>query len=227
MLIEISYPLSPEAPKWPTNPDEEYFSVSEQTNGDVSTTSSVYHHLHNGTHFDAPRHFDINGVTIDQLPVEDFYFEKPFVLKLNKKQGEMVTLEDAEPYMDKISECDLLMVYTGYSVHREKNPVQFMNDFPYLSPELARYIRKNLTNIKGIAMDVLSVDSAVLGIEMGFPAHHALLETNDIYPERTLRVFEDVNIGLLLEYETIQSVSAFPVRWVGLEAAPAAIVAKV
>lgn len=227
MLIEISYPLSPSSPKWPTNPDEEYFSVAEQKNGDVSTTASVYHHLHNGTHIDAPKHFDMHGLTIDQLPIEDFYFERPFVLKLDKKPGEMVTLEDIAAFMEEIRSCDLLMIYTGHSIHRESDPQKFMENFPFLSPELARCIRKELLNIKGLALDVLSVDSAVLGIEMGFPAHHALLETNEAFPERTVRIFEDVNIGKLIGYKKVRSVSAFPVRWIGLEAAPAAIVAQV
>lgn len=225
MLIELSYPLSESAPKWPTNPDEKYYCVSDQKCGDVSTTSSVYHHLHNGTHFDAPRHFDPNGLTIDRLPIEDFYYTKPYLMKLDKKKGEMITMEDALPHLEALKQCDLLMIYTGYSRLRAEHPAQFMDDFPFLSPEFARYLRTELPALKGIALDVLSVDSAVLGERMGFPAHHALLETNASQPERTLRIFEDVNIGAVLNVPRIQAVCAFPVRWVGLEAAPVAITA--
>ena len=197
MLIELSYPLSETTPKWPTNPDEQYYSVSDQTRGDVSTTSSVYHHMHNGTHMDTPRHFDPNGPTIEQLPIEDFYYTRPFVLRLDKKKGEMVTMQDVQAHLDELKTCDLLLIYTGYSSLRAKHPEQFMDDFPFLSPEFARYLRKELP----------------------------LLEVSEAFPERTLRIFEDVNIGALAGISNIQAVCAFPVRWVGLEAAPIAMVA--
>ena len=69
MLIELSYIISLDMPKWPTNPAEriEYNTVIQ--NGDPSNASSVFHHLHTGTHVDAPFHFDANGKTIDQIPL--------------------------------------------------------------------------------------------------------------------------------------------------------------
>ena len=50
MLIELSYIISLDMPKWPTNPAEriEYNTVIQ--NGDPSNASSVFHHLHTGTH---------------------------------------------------------------------------------------------------------------------------------------------------------------------------------
>lgn len=227
MLLELSYPLSETAPKWPTNPDEKYYVVASPENGDVNTTSSVYHHMHNGTHFDAPRHFDPKGQTIDELPVEDFYYTRPFVLKLNKQKGEMVTLADIRPHLETLADCDILFIYTGYSQYRAAQPEIFMNDFPYISAELAAYIRKCLPKLKAVAVDTLSVDSSELGMIQGFPSHHALLETCEAYPERTLRVFEDVNISLLLAHPEIQSVCALPVRWAGLEAGPVGMLAVV
>jgi kynurenine formamidase len=57
MLTEISYVLSEASPKWPTNPMERYEINNSILAGDVCTTSSVYHHFHNGTHVDAPSIF--------------------------------------------------------------------------------------------------------------------------------------------------------------------------
>ena len=102
-----------------------------------------------------------------------------------------------------------------------------MDDFPYISPELAAFIRKSLPGMKAVAVDTLSVDSSTLGAAMGFPAHHALLETCEAYPERTLRIFEDVNIAPLLDQPEIQAVCALPVRWSGLEAGPVGMLAVV
>lgn len=67
--------------------------------------------------------------------------------------------------------------------------------------------------------------SAITGEDEGFPCHHALLETNSEQKERTLLLFEDVNIQKLLGVERIKEICAFPIRFSQLEAAPVAIVA--
>lgn len=54
---------------------------------------------------------------------------------------------------------------------------------------------------------------------------HALLETNSEQKERTLLLFEDVNIQKLLGVERIKEICAFPIRFSQLEAAPVAMVA--
>ena len=66
--------------------------------------------MHNGTHMDTPRHFDPNGPTIEQLPIEDFYYTRPFVLRLDKKKGEMVTMQDVQAHLDELKTCDLLLI---------------------------------------------------------------------------------------------------------------------
>ena len=68
-------------------------------------------------------------------------------------------------------------------------------------------------------------DSAITGGDEGFPCHHALLETNSEQKERTLLLFEDVNIQKLLGVERIKEICAFPIRFSQLEAAPVAMVA--
>lgn len=67
--------------------------------------------------------------------------------------------------------------------------------------------------------------SAITGEDEGFPCHHALLETNSEQKERTLLLFEDVNIQKLLGVERIKEICAFPIRFSQLEAAPVAMVA--
>ena len=225
MLLELSYVLNEHSPKWPTNPEEKYYDITSPAKGDINTTSSVYHHLHNGTHVDAPRHFDADGSTIEQLPIEDFYYTKPYVLVLKKGKGDTIDLGDILLHENEIKQCDILLIYTGYSELRESAPEKFMDDFPSLSPELAIYLRKKLPSLKAVALDTLSVDSAVSGAQNGFPSHHALLDQNDDCRERTLLIFEDVNIKTLLGCKGIKSICAFPVRWTGLEAAPVSMVA--
>jgi len=227
MLIELSYTLSQNIPKWPTNPSEKYYIEASSERGDVNNASSVYHHMHNGTHVDAPRHFDSKGKTIDQLEIDDFYYTSPYVLALSKGKGETIDMLDIEEYEKEIADCDILLIYTGYSDLREKNSMAFIDDFPSIAPDTARFLRKNFPKLKAIALDSISVDSAITGGQSGFPSHHALLDTNEEYTERTLLIFEDVNVKLLLDTPQVREIFAFPIRWAGLEAAPVAMVAVV
>ncbi len=224
MLLELSYPLSENIPKWPTNPNEHYTAEQSTSRGDPCNANSVFHHIHNGTHVDSPRHFDPNGRTIDEIPVEDFYYTSPGIIRAPKKKGEYITLSDLKSVQFPLEECDLLFLYTGYCELRESQPDAFVDHFPFIAPEAAQYLRSNFPKLKAIAIDSISVDSQDASTN-GFPTHHALLEKNPMQPERTLLLFEDVNIRPILSVEKIEAVCAFPIRWKGLEGAPVSMVA--
>lgn len=227
MFIELSYVIDRDMPKWPTNPAEAYDYNTAISRGDPSNASSVYHHLHTGTHVDAPFHFDAHGRTIEQIPTEDFYYTRPFVLDLKKRKGERIEYGDLKAVEDRISQSDILLIYTGYSDIREKDPEAFVDDFPSVAPEAAGYLRKNFPELKAVAVDTLSFDSARTGEKEGFPSHHALLETGEDSPERTLLLYEDVDLKKLSGVTGIKAICAFPVRFAGLEAGPVAMVAIV
>ena len=73
MITEISYILDADMPIWPTNPAERLEKVLSFENGDPNNAFSCYHHMHNGTHVDAPGHFSRGARMIEEIPVEDFY----------------------------------------------------------------------------------------------------------------------------------------------------------
>lgn len=225
MLIELSYTVMEDMPMWPTNPPEKYDYNQATSLGDACNASSVYHHLHTGTHVDAPFHFDSRGKTIDEIPVEDFYYTAPFVLKLPKAKGECVEREELEKYKEEIARCDILFIYTGYSDIREKCPEEFVDDFPSVSPAAAIYLRSNFPKLKAVALDSISFDSARTGAQNGFPSHHAFLETRPDQLERTLLLYEDVDVKKLVDVKDVKAVCAFPVRFKGLEAGPVSMVA--
>ena len=225
MLIELSYILDENIPKWPTNPSEKYTFELSTRRGDPNNASSVLHHIHNGTHVDAPSHFDPNGKTIEQLPIEDFYYTHPRVLHIPKGQGENITLADIQKWEREIAQCDLLLIYTGYSELRTAQPEDYVNGYPSIEPEAARFLRGSFPKLKAIAIDTISVDDASTAAAAGFPTHHGFLDTNEQRSERTLLLYEDVNIKPLLGVEGIRAICAFPVRWSGLEGAPVSMVA--
>lgn len=225
MLIELSYTLGENIPKWPTNPNEQYRVETSIGRGEACNANSVFHHIHNGTHVDAPKHFDDHGKTIEQLPIEDFYYTRPCVLTLPKKQGERITLNDIKEQQEKIAQSDIVLIYTGYCDIREEDPEAYINGFPSIAPDAAKYLREEFLNLKAIALDSISVDDGMTAGKEGFPTHHSFLETSEKMSQRTLLLYEDVNVKRLLGAEKIQAICAFPIRWKGLEGAPVAMVA--
>lgn len=227
MLLELSYIFGAEAPKWPTNPNDSYVLDAAISRGNPNNASTITHHMHNGSHVDAPAHFVADGRHIDEIPIEDFHYTSPLVLHIPRKKGERIHYSDLVPYEAQIKECDILLFYTGYADLRFEDPAGFINDFPCIGADAAQFLRKECPKLKAIAMDFLSVDSSVSGVDEGFPAHHALLDKNDKNPERTLLIFEDINTKALYEAkQPAKAIYAFPPRFSGLEAAPVSMVAE-
>ena len=86
-------------------------------------------------------------------------------------------------------------------------------------------IRTDLLNVTAVAIDTLSIESCTRGPKTGFVVHKTLLD-GSLYRTRPLLVFEDVNMGPILE-KKITRIYAFPIRLVGLEASPVNIIAEV
>jgi len=226
MLTEISYTLGETIPKWPSNPSEAPYIIQSFKNGDPCHATSIYHHMHNGSHVDAPKHFSINGRGIVDIPIEDFYYTAPVLITLRMGKGELISRKDLEGFEENILQADILCIYTGYSDIRENDPDAYVDDFPAFSADAALYIRNGFPKLKAIALDVISFDSSILGPKDGFPAHKALLDTKDGLSSRTLLLYEDINLKILSELNSpIQTIMAFPIRWEDAEAAPVCMVA--
>lgn len=226
MLIEMSYVMDTGMPKWKTNPEDHLTFELSIGKGDPNNASSVFHHMHNGTHVDAPSHFAKDGKTIAELPIEDFRYERPLVLEIAKGRGERIEKEDLLRYEEQIAKADFLALYTGNGSLRQEMSETYVDRFPCFSPEAARYLRMEFPLLKGIAVDFVGVDSGTDGAKEGFPVHHMFLDT--IEGVRTLLLYEDVNVLSVLPWkDNIKTITAYPIRWVGAEAAPVTMVAEI
>ena len=224
MFVEMAYPLSPEMPVFPGLPPDEFISLSRMKSGGEANTSLVRHPLHNGTHVDAPSHFYDGGRSIDQIPIADFIFSRPLVIRKNLAKGELLQPEDLAASGSMLRSADILLLCTGYHACRAATAI-YVDDFPALSIEAAEMIRTDLLNVKAVAIDTLSIESCTRGPKAGFAVHKTLLD-GDLYRTRPLLIFEDVNMGPILE-KTISRIFAFPLRLAGLEASPVNMIAEV
>jgi arylformamidase len=224
MFIEMSYPLSPSIPIYPGSPLEEFTPFTRRSRGDESNTTIVKHYIHSGTHVDAPFHFFDKGLTIDQVPIENFVYSKPVVVQKELKAGEFFTLEDLKTVGPDLYEADICILCSGYYKKRENEAV-YTDNFPALSLEAAQFIRAKLLNLKALAIDTLSIESCVEGPKLKMIVHKSLL-ANDLFQTRPLLIYEDVNVGVILGQQ-IERIFAFPIRLVGLDGSLVAIVAEV
>lgn len=224
MYIELSYHYEENMPIYPSSPPEEIIPVTRIKKGDPSNTTIFKHYIHNGTHVDAPFHFYDQGETIEQIPIENFVYQSPLIIEKELKKSEFIQLDDLKRYEPEIRHADILLFYTGYSKDRDK-PEIYSDDFPALSEEAAKFIRNQLLNVMAVAIDVLSIESAIWGPKTGFKVHKTLLD-GDLYHARPLLIFEDVNIKKIMG-KKIKKIYAFPLRITGIDGSPVNIVAEI
>ena len=180
------------------------------------------HFLHTGTHVDAPSHFDKTGLTISDIPIDRFIYNTPLVVNIPKKKGELILKEDLDIYKN-IDSADLLLIHTGYSRFMN-SPFDFLDDFPALSLEAARYLR-SVPSLKAIGIDTISIEG-IKGLDEGFPVHHELLDSK-IGMRDPLLVYENVFLSELMSNELPFRVYAFPLRLENMDASPVAMVAEI
>ncbi len=77
--------------------------------------------------------------------------------------------------------------------------------------------------LKGIAVDLLSVENITNGRKKGFPAHKTLLGDNA--QNGPLLLIEDVNLYVLKGENPVEVIAA-PLRLIGLVGAPTAVLAR-
>ena len=155
----------------PNRPDIKKVAIIEE-NGYQETLISVF--SHNGTHMDSPRHMYTKGETLDKLDIENFV-GKAYVLEL-EKGNENIELEYLKKYEDEIKNIYFIIFKSGWSKFWDKK--QYYVGYPTLTKEAANYIAN--TNIKGIGIDMLSVDRYDTSV---FEVHHILFEKGKIIIE--------------------------------------------
>lgn len=221
--IDLSYVLHSSIPNYPDSLPEKLEGVLSQERGDVSNTSIIHHYTHNGTHVDAPYHFDIKGKRIHEIALENFIYERPLLINLPKKPQQKISIKEIEN-IPGINSADLLMFRTGFAVLRKEDPVAYRFLFPGFDRALATFIREELPMVKAIMIDFLSVDTLIDGYRENFPIHKILLSA-DISKKRPVLIIEDVNLEPLVG-KTIKKVFAVPIRIKDADGAPASVLAE-
>ena len=223
MFRVLSYPLAETAPVWPGNPPaartEVYSSIAR---GELANMTVIHLFSHSGTHLDAPKHFNDDGPSAVDVPIERFIFCKPLVAEVPKPDGGMVQREELESYAEQLAVADLLFLHTGWSAVRDSDPERYASENPMVHPEAARYLMEGFPNIRGLAIDAPSV---------GAPNHRPeTVETHQILTGvgredgRYVVIFEDLRIDS--DLGQAERIYAWPLFIEESDGSPCTIVAE-
>ena len=170
--------------------------------------SNVLHMVeHTLTHVDSPAHFVKGALTIDKVSLDHFIGKAIAIDFRDKKNGGFITKEDLEKYVNKESDIQVVLLYTGWDEYLGSE--DYFKDYPGLSKDGAEYLRD--LNIKAVGIDGPDIDSSKSD---DFPAHNTLLPEGIVIYEGLVNLKEVTGktfdfIGLPLK---IYNGSASPVR---------------
>lgn len=195
--IDISQPLTKQLAHWPGDKSFDYkLSFTKEQTGSVNI-GEIAMSVHNGTHVDAPYHYDSEGETIDEIPLE-LYIGKALVVEVSDSD-----IIDIAAFNDiDLSQASRVLLKTALP----NDPNHFPEKMPEIEPAVAAHLAKH--GVKLLGVDLPSVD---LEVSKDLLTHHALYEQG-IYILENL-MLDTCEAGL---YEMI----ALPLRIVGADASP-------
>lgn len=207
-IYDVSVLISEELPVWPGDPGVSLKLVNSIIRGDVANVTKLDMGVHTGTHIDAPFHFEQDGITIDQIPIDILIgpcrvFEIP-------ASAEVVGPAELE----KIDLKGMMRVLfkTSNSKYWARGEREFQKGFVHLNDQGAQYLIER--GIKLVGIDYLSIE--------GFGSHdhatHHLLLRNQVV------ILEGLDLSKVPpgEYELI----ALPLQIKGADGAPARVVLR-
>ncbi|WP_405099747.1 arylformamidase [Oceanobacillus sp. FSL H7-0719] len=195
--IDISQTLTNELANWPGDKAFNYsLPFTKKETGSVNI-GEIAMSVHNGTHLDAPFHYDTAGKTIDELPL-DLTVGKAIVIDVSDTE----TINAEVLAKHNLAGAARVLLQTALP----NNPNVFPETMPFIDPDAAAYLASQ--HVKLLGVDMPSVD-AVSSKDLA--THHALYQ-NGIYILENL-MLDHVKAGL---YEMI----ALPLKIAGADASP-------
>jgi len=200
-VIDISIPLSESTIVYPGNPSIEIDEIRSESS--KSIISKIISGSHNGTHIDAPRHAIEGGKSIDELPLHVFIGS----CRVIDCTGELGSIEVGILKNHNIRKGERILLKTTNSL---RGFAKFYEDLDYLSPDAAKYLSEVGVGIVGI--DYLSIKQK--GSKDNSPHTHLL--------GKNIPIIEGIDLSKVVpgKYTLI----SFPLKYIGIDGAPARVV---
>jgi arylformamidase len=155
-IFDISRLLSNDLAPWPGDTAFHFELKWKMAEGATVNVGAVTMGVHNGTHADAPFHFEEGAGTIEAMPLE-IYLGEAVVVDLTKQfendRNRQVSVADLQPCSEALTLAPRLLLKTGVW----KDPKVFPDWIPVISPDVPEWLRAR--KVKLIGLDLPSVDS--------------------------------------------------------------------
>lgn len=214
-LIDLSQQIRAGMPRIHVLPEVEFHSVRRITQGHPLNISELKIATHAGTHVDAPWHFVDNGLTIDQVPLEQLC-GPAVIIPIRRGPGEPIPASDFDASAQPVEAGDIVFLATGWGAKFETPEY---NVHPYLSEEAAHWLVDRKVKMLGVDMITVDLPASLRPQPFPYPIHHILLENNVLIIENLANL--DALAGRRVK------VYAFPLGIAGGDAGHARVVAEV
>src|SRR5436190_21485060 len=158
-MFDVSRPLTNNLAPWPGDAPFRFGLNWKIAEGASVNVGGINMSLHNGTHVDAPFHFDENGSPIDRMPL-DHYLGRAAVMDLthrfanvvNRDDNARIEIADLEPVSASLEQAARLLLKTGIW----GDSTVFPNWIPVVAPDVPEWLRAR--KVKLLGLDLPSVD---------------------------------------------------------------------
>lgn len=221
MKVYLSYLLDEQSVVWSGEPTVQ---IRQTTSIDQDGYNSFQAILpnHHGTHMDGPRHFNPNGPSLMELPIEYFCFDHVAAIDVPKSKGEGVAQDDLKAWEPEIRSADLLLIKTGFCLQRDTQPRVYESEGPYLTPEACQYLVETFPDLRAIGLDFLSVGSPAN--QLSKRAHQILFGCHN---GKFLPAIEDMDLRPLFSSgKQLKWVVAAPLRLSGIDSSQVTVIGE-
>ena len=151
---------------------------THETHARCNTKLTMATHL--GTHVDAPYHFDPDGATVEDMPLERYMGPARLLdlrsLARNRTPMSVADLEQAGAAPDALLDR-IVVLFTGWAAQESGGP-RFYSDGPYLSTEGADYLAGAGVNAVAVDFPIDKHPPTPQSTIHDFPVHRLLLGRN-------------------------------------------------
>ncbi len=218
--ISLSYYLTPGTPAYGNGDSLIIEHGNSISKGGSANTSSWQIHSHLGTHIDFPKHFVDDGNTLSDYDSDFWVCENPNCVDISPvKRGEIIT-PDAIDLSNIDKSTDLLLIKTGFSGEYREH-IDYWQNNPGFSPDVADVLRSELPNLKMIGFDSISL-SSYTNRPLGRVAHSSFLNH-----KQPILIIEDMNLEQIDKDLLISEVIVSPLMVKDADGSPCNVLAKI
>jgi len=216
-LIRLSHNLTMDTPTYGNRNKLVTKHTTCDVNGYFITESNwQFSTNHIGTHIDTQKHFIKDGISITDIDDTFWIFENVELIEITRETGKLIEWDDVSANIRKSQSLELLLIRTGYEKYRGED--KYWNDNPGISSNCANSLRKNLSSLRGIGFDFISLTSFNFRDD-GKAAHKNILGGS-----KPFIIIEDMS--LVKVNRKIVSLTVLPLFVENADASPVSVIAQ-